>query len=119
LLVKDEKILEGMTSNFFYVPRAKQGAILCTARENILLGITRQTVIEIAQEMGLELNYQPLKRDQLDAIAEAFITSSSRGVVPVIQIDQITIGEGSPGSITRQLSAAYEAYVQVNAEAIL
>lgn len=117
LLVKEGKILEGMTSNFFYVPRSE--TVLCTARENILLGITRETIIAVAQQRGLEMKYQPLKRDQLDTIAEAFITSSSRGIVPVIQIDKVTVGEGSPGPITKRLLAAYEDYVLANAETIV
>jgi branched-chain amino acid aminotransferase len=119
LLVKDGRILEGMTSNFFYV--AEQSGIppyLGTARDEILPGITRQTVIELAQSRGLEVRYVPLQRDQLAAVAEAFITSSSRGVVPVIQIDQTTLGQGSPGLITRQLMFAYEADVIQKAERI-
>ncbi|HLO16149.1 MAG TPA: aminotransferase class IV [Anaerolineales bacterium] len=134
LLVKDEKILEGMTSNFFYIPRAEQseerslrrekskraqrGEILCTARDDILLGVTRKTVIGIARGRGLEVKYEPLKRDQLAAVDESFITSSSRGIVPVIKIDQITIGEGSPGPITKELMTVYEAYVMENAQRI-
>ena len=120
LLVKDGNILEGMTSNFFYVlGRDGTSPHVCTASTDILFGITRETVIDIARGMGLEVMYEPLKRDQLGTVSEAFITSSSRGVVPVVQIDGVTIGQGSPGSITRQLSAAYEAYVQANAEEVI
>jgi branched-subunit amino acid aminotransferase/4-amino-4-deoxychorismate lyase len=64
------------------------------------------------------LKYQPLKRDQLEMIDEAFITSSSRGIVPVIQIDHVTIGQGSPGPVTNQLIIAYEEYVIQRAEKI-
>lgn len=119
LLVKNGKILEGMTSNFFYVLR--RDAIpphVCTARDDILLGVTRETVIEIAQDGGVGVNYQPLAIDQLAAIDESFITSSSRGIVPVVQIDNITIGQGRPGSVTKQLRAAYESYVIEKAEKI-
>ncbi|HSL42721.1 MAG TPA: aminotransferase class IV [Anaerolineales bacterium] len=118
LLVKDGKILEGMTSNFFYVSRAERGEILCTARDDILLGVTRQTVIGIAQGRGLEVKHQPLQRDQLSAAAEAFITSSSRGIVPVIQIDHVTVGEGRPGPITKELMESYESYVIEHSEEI-
>ncbi|HSB02269.1 MAG TPA: aminotransferase class IV [Anaerolineales bacterium] len=119
LLVKDGEILEGMTSNFFYVvERDGIPPYIGTARDDILLGITRQTVLEIAQGRGLEVRYMPLRRDQVAAAREAFITSSSRGVVPVIQIDDVTIGQGSVGPITKQLSSAYEAYVLANAERI-
>ena len=154
LLTKEGVILEGMTSNFFYVqqtrapkehrddserkerhesstraveagasstPAAKRtprSTQLCTARDDILLGVTRQTVIEIARGRGLDVTYKPLKRDQLTAVVEAFITSSSRGVVPVIQVDTLKVGEGRPGPITGELMTAYEEYVLENAELI-
>jgi branched-chain amino acid aminotransferase len=119
LLVKDGKILEGMTSNFFYV--VERDAIppyIGTASNGILLGVTRETVIEIARGRGLDVKFQPLKLSQLEIINEAFITSSSRGIVPVIQIDQVTIGQGSPGPVTKELMAAYESYVIEKAEKI-
>jgi len=119
LLVKDEKILEGMTSNFFYVLQVGNLPYIGTAAEEILLGVTRQTVIDAARGRGLEVKSQPLKRDQVAAVDEAFITSSSRGIVPVIQIDDVSVGQGSPGPITKELIAAYDAYVMEQAERIL
>lgn len=122
LLVKDDSILEGMTSNFFYVLRRAARSVpphISTAGDDILLGITRQTVIDVARGMGLEVRYEPLRRDQIAALDEAFITSSSRGIVPVIQIDKVKIGQGIPGPTTKQLISAYEAYVIENAEKIL
>lgn len=125
LLVKDEKILEGMTSNFFYVVGRDTLRVRCgilpyigTARNDILLGVTRKTVIDIARGRGVEVKYQPLKRDQRAAASEAFITSSSRGIVPVIQIDEAMIGPGTPGPITKELMTAYEAYVMEKGERI-
>lgn len=118
LLVKDGMILEGMTSNFFYVGRNANLTYLGTAQDDILLGITRQIIIEIAHNNRLEVKYQPLKRDQLAAAQEAFITSSSRGIVPVIQIDQVTVGQGIPGPITKKLLAIYDVYVTKKAEKI-
>ena len=115
LLVKGRKILEGMTSNFFYVKHN----ILFTAQDDILLGITRKTVIDIARGREVAVKYEALKRNQLTDVDEAFITSSSRGVVPVVQIDTVTIGQGRPGSITTELCAAYDQYVMDNAERIL
>ena len=114
LLVRGGKILEGMTSNFFYVKHN----ILFTAQDDILLGITRKTAIEVARGRGVEVKYEPLKKNQIKTTHEAFITSSSRGIVPVIQIDNITIGQGRPGPITMELSAAYAQYVIENAEKI-
>ena len=119
LLVKDGKILEGMTSNFFYIRRVQREGILYTARDDILLGITRQTVLDIAQRRGLGIRFESLRWDQLRTVEESFLTSSSRGIVPIVKIDDITIGPGQPGPITKELSAAYEGYVLQNAEPIL
>ena len=119
LLVKDGNILEGMTSNFFYVGQVANLPYIGTAGDGILPGITRETVIDIARGRGLEVKYEPLRQDQLESLSEAFITSSSRGVVPVVQIDGVTIGEGSPGPVTKELGVAYHAYVLANAEKIV
>ena len=115
LLIKKGKILEGMTSNFFYV----KDNILYTAQDDILLGVTRKTAIDVGRGRGVDVRYKPLKRDQLADIDEAFITSSSRGIVPVIKIDDVTIGQGRPGPITIDLMSAYQAYVIEKAEKIL
>jgi branched-chain amino acid aminotransferase len=117
LLVKNGKILEGMTSNFFYVLRAEYG-VLYTAQRDILLGVTRTTVIRAARGKGIDVRYSSLKLDQLAVLSEAFITSSSRGIVPVIQIDDVTVGRGSPGETTRLLMSLYDEYVMSHAEEI-
>jgi branched-chain amino acid aminotransferase len=133
LLVKNGRILEGMTSNFFYVIRSEgassalvaknasrsaQRDILCTAQRDILLGVTRRTVIRVARGRGLEVRYRSLKMNQLSAVKEAFITSSSRGMVPVIQIDDVIVGQGSAGEMTKILMSAYDEYVLKHAEKI-
>jgi len=118
LLVKNGKILEGMTSNFFYVGQVGNLSYIGTAQRDILLGVTRTMVIRAARGRGVEVKYRPLKLSQLPAVKEAFITSSSRGIVPVIQIDHVKIGQGSPGKVTKLLMSAYEAYVLKHAEKI-
>ena len=103
-----------MTSNFFYV----KDVILCTAQRNVLLGVTRRTVIRVARGDGLEVKYKSLKLDQLSALSEAFITSSSRGIVPVVKIDDVVVGQGSVGKVTKKLIASYDEYVLKRAERI-
>lgn len=114
LLVRNGKILEGMTSNFFYVIHD----VLYTAQRDILLGVTRKMVIRVARGMGIKVRYEPLKLSQLEIVGEAFITSSSRGIVPVVQVDDEKVGDGRPGSVTRRLSAGYDLYVKRKAEKI-
>lgn len=155
LLVKNGRILEGMTSNFFYVisraterasglrrrrakseddayfqesasspfvaanvPHSAQREVLYTAQRDVLLGVTRRNVIRVAHKLKIEMRYEPLKVNRISAVNEAFITSSSRGIVPVVQIDDVVIGEGRLGPVTKQLSVAYEAYVIQRAEKI-
>jgi branched-chain amino acid aminotransferase len=117
LLVKNGRILEGMTSNFFYVFRSAQDEI-CTAQRDILLGVTRRTVIRVARGEGIVVRYKSLKLDQLSVVREAFVTSSSRGIVPVIQIDDVVVGEGEVGTVTKSLMSAYRRHVLKHAEII-
>jgi branched-subunit amino acid aminotransferase/4-amino-4-deoxychorismate lyase len=56
--------------------------------------------------------------DKLKQIEEAFLTSSSRGVVPIIQINEQSIAAGRPGPLTQQLSTAYDAWVEEHLEPI-
>jgi len=114
LLVRKGYILEGMTSNYFYIKDGKLG----TARKDILLGVTRRTVLRVARGIGLEIVYRPLKREQVPALSESFLTSSSRGIVPIIQIDDMKVGEGIPGINTELLMNAYNEYVLRAAEKI-
>lgn len=114
LLVRNDSILEGITSNFFYV----RDGVLGTAQKEILLGVTRRTVLHIARGSGLRVVYRPLKRKQVSALSEAFLTSSSRGIVPIVQIDVMTVGEGVPGPVTKKLMDGYQTYVMRHAELI-
>ena len=114
LLVKNGKILEGMTSNFFYVI----DGVLFTAQRDILLGVTRTMVVGAARRRGREVRFRALELSQLPAVKETFITSSSRGIVPVIQIDSLKIGTGKVGLITKKLMQAYAEDVLKNSERI-
>ncbi len=116
LLLLDESgaILEGMTSNFYGV---RQGTLF-TAGTGILAGVTRQVVLKCAQAEGIPLVLQPVRLAELDSLDEAFITSSSRGVVPAVQIDAARIGSGRPGPLSRRLGLLYERAVLDQAERI-
>lgn len=115
LMVHNGFILEGLTSNFFYVQQGRLG----TARTGILPGVTRRAVLGLARRRGVEVMYRPLPLEAIPAIGESFLTSSSRGMVPIIQIDEVSVGEGGVGLLTRELWEAYEAYVQRRAERIV
>ncbi|MBI5950074.1 MAG: aminotransferase class IV [Chloroflexi bacterium] len=115
LLTHSGKILEGMTSNFYVVASqavAKQPPVvkLITARSGILLGVTRRAVLRLARGEGMSIEYRPpAVSGKFD---EAFLTSSSRGIVPIVSIDGSPVGEGKVGDWTKKLMRAYQAYVE-------
>ncbi len=129
LLTHKGWILEGMTSNFYGITypviasaelrraRNDEGATIITAQKGILLGVTRRAALRIARGQGMSIEYRPpLVNEKFD---EAFLTSSSRGVVPIVSIDDVPVGQGRVGEWTKTLSKAYQAYVQERSEKIV
>lgn len=114
LMVRQGKILEGLTSNFYAV---KHGVIV-TARQGILLGVTRRYVLRLARSHGVGVEYRPPRVDELPELDEAFLTSSGRGVVPVTEIDGLPVGTGQVGQVARLLRRVYDEYVVQKAERI-
>lgn len=104
-------ILEGLSSNFYAIADGE----LRTAGEGVLPGIAQQIVFEVAPAI-VPLRRQAITTADLPACAEAFITSSSRGIVPVVEIDGAAIGSGQPGPITRRLRSAYLAWLEAHLE---
>ena len=113
LLVHEGMILEGMTSNFYVV----RGNTLITAQKGILLGVTRRAVLRLAKRLEMSIEYRPPRIDE--KYDEAFLTSSSRGVVPIVKIDGKPVGQGKLGAWAKRLSLAYQAYVEERSESIV
>ncbi len=76
----------------------------------ILAGITREVVLELAASLGTPCHQKPLHLDALLGADEAFMTSTTREIVPVHQVDDALIGDGRPGPYTCQLMDAFHAY---------
>jgi len=102
------RILEGTSSNFF-VARAGR---LVTAGEGVLEGITRGIVLELAAQASIEIDLEAPRADQLAHWQEAFLTSSTRGVVPVVAIGGERVGDGRPGPLTARLLASYREHAE-------
>jgi branched-chain amino acid aminotransferase len=103
LYVNQQKhILEGTTSNFFIL----QGRQLITPKDDILPGVTRDVVLELAQE-SLEIVQRPLTFADLSQAEEAFLTASNKEIMPVHHVDDVQIGSGRPGAHTGRLMAAF------------
>lgn len=113
LLDEHSNILEGTSSNFYAILNGE----LRTAADGVLPGIAQQIIFEVAPNI-LPVNRQATHVNDIPQFSEAFISGSSRGIVPVIEIDGIKIGDGTPGVITKKLREAYAAWLQTHLETL-
>ncbi len=101
-------VCEAPGYNVFMV---KKG-VLTTPRDNILVGITRQTVIELAEQAQLPVVEGRIQPFDLYNADEVFLTSTAGGVVPVTELDGRTIGSGEPGPVTQEMQDRYVALLE-------
>ena len=95
------ELTECTTSNLFIVTN---GAALTPPLESGLLpGITREFLFEIGKDVGVEVREQVLRDNDLFSADEAFLTSTTREVVPIVTVGDRAIGTGTPGPVTRKL----------------
>jgi branched-chain amino acid aminotransferase len=107
-------VSEGSGENIFLV---RNGVLITpTFSASILPGITRRTVIRLAEEMGIRVLEQNVPREALYLADEVFFTGSAAEITPISKIDEITIGEGRRGPITEKLQNAFFDIVEGRAE---
>jgi branched-chain amino acid aminotransferase len=104
-LGNDGLLSEGAGENIFLVLKGR--LLTPPASSSILSGITRDTVITLAAQMGIETHEQTISREQLYAAEEIFMTGTAAEVTPVRHVDHISIGNGGCGPLTRQLQDAF------------
>jgi branched-chain amino acid aminotransferase len=99
------ELTECTQSNLFIV---KNGAVLTPPLEaGLLPGITREVIFEIGRDAGIEVREQVLRDDDLFAADEAFLTSTTREVLSIVEVDDRSIGHGKPGVVTLKLLKAF------------
>jgi branched-chain amino acid aminotransferase len=99
------ELAECTTANLFVV---KDGVALTPPTDaGLLAGITREFLFEIAADAGIPMREQVLKDADLFSADEAFFTSTTREVVPIVKVDDRTIGSGKPGDVTKRLLAEF------------
>ena len=103
LLDADGHVTEGPGFNLFAWTRG----VLLTPADGVLLGITRRTVLELAAQAGIPTRVTRFDADVLRSAEEIFVTSTAGGVMPVVSLDGQAVGDGTPGPLTRRLSALY------------
>jgi D-alanine transaminase len=109
VFIRNGLITEGSHSNIFFVI----DTTLYTHPESnyILTGITRNNILRIAKQSGLNIKEEAISKERLRFVQEAFITNTSAEVTPVIEIGRTTIGDGIPGPVTRLICEKFNAEI--------
>jgi len=105
LLDSEGNLAEGSGENIFIV---RDGQLLTNDdRHSILLGITRDAVLQIAGDLGCPIEIKALELDDLLSADEAFFTGTAAEVTPISEVDMIPIGRGSRGPVTQEIQRAF------------
>ncbi|MDD3817178.1 MAG: branched-chain amino acid transaminase [Thiovulaceae bacterium] len=105
LLLDDQGyVAEASGASFFMV---KNGKLITPPSDNALESITQKTVIEMAQNMGVEVERRRITREEIYVADEAFLTGTAAEITPVRIVDARTIGCGARGEMTEKLQSAY------------
>jgi len=110
ILHRGETVTEGSASNVFIV---KKGALYTHPANNYILnGITRMKVLELCDRLGLDVHEETFTVDGLLLADEVFITATKLDVIPILQVDDHRIGEGSPGIVTKRILTAFRSTIE-------
>ena len=97
-------LLEGLSSNFFGI----KGNTVYTAEEGVLSGTTRDFILHLAEELEIPVVFKAIKKDEIADLDEAFISSTSRAILPIRSIDGIPMKGSMPGSVTKRLMEKFD-----------
>lgn len=99
------RVLEGTTSNCFFFKKNR----LITAHRDILPGITRGVIMELARDL-YEIEERDIDRSELPDMDEVFITASNKEVLPIAKVNDFQVGDGRVGPHTRKIMQLFRAY---------
>ena len=110
ILFRDGKLTEASASNVFIV---KRGTIQSPPKTNLILpGITYDVVVELAQANKLPLEFKDVTEAEVRAADEVWVTSSSKEVLAIVQLDGKRVGDGRPGPVFRRMHQLYQEFKQ-------
>jgi len=110
ILFRDGKLTEASACNVFVV---KRGAILSPPKSNLILpGITYDVVTELARANGLPLEFRDVTEAEVRAADELWVSSSSKEVFPIVELDGNKIGDGRPGPVFKRMYRLYQEFKQ-------
>ncbi len=108
ILIKDGFAIEGAASNVFIV---HNGLVITPPNGPALLpGITRDLILELAARNSIPYREADIPLEDLQSADEIWVTSSTREISPVIRLDDITVGNGTPGPLWKRMITLYQAY---------
>ena len=108
---RDGHVTEGSSSNAWIV--TKGGTVVTRPADNgILRGITRSVLLDVIKAQGLKLEERPFTVEEAYGAREAFLTSASQIVMPVVRIDDRPVGNGAPGSVAVALRAEFHRHAE-------
>lgn len=105
VLSESGQVTEGSAMNIFLVINGT--LVTSSTTDDILVGVTRNTVIELAHELGIPVKERSIDRTELYAAEEAFCCGTGAQIVPVESIDHRIVGDGKIGNITKQIQELY------------
>ena len=106
---RDDRLTEGASCNIWVV---KDGCLIAPPKDNLVLeGIRYGLLEELARDAGIPFALRPISRDEVASADELMISSATREVLPVVELDGKPVGGGKPGPVYRRLRQAYDAQI--------
>lgn len=106
VLIRDGVVTESPNANIFAV---KDGALYTFPATNYILnGITRQTVIGLAEQLQIPVHFTPIRKEELSEIDELFFSGTTTDIQPINTVDSTPVGTGKPGPVVKRIQEAYK-----------
>ena len=115
MLTTEGHVCECSADNIFYV---KDGRVITPPEDNILVGVTRNTIIGLCARLGIPCSEEKFGPEAIHAADEVFLTGSGAEVAPIVEVDKKKIADGKPGPVTNRLLEAFRAEVDNPANSV-
>jgi len=110
IFIRDGMVTEGSSSTFCAV---FSGTVVTHPESNVVLsGITKRVVFDLCARTGIPVAERPFREDELTRAAEMMLLSTTREVMPVVSVDGMEVGNGTPGQLTRKIQAAFSEVIR-------
>jgi D-alanine transaminase len=110
ILIKDGIVTEGAASNVFAVI---DGVLVTPLKDNrILAGITRDVILELAAKNNIPHSERDISQAELTTATEIWVTSSTREIIPVVELDGVSVADGKVGTVWHTMNTIFQAYKQ-------